>query len=260
MRRTRSSGFTLIELLVVIAIIGILAAMLFPVFARARESARKTQCLSNIKNIAMAIQMFLVAPAIILFLLAAALSAALFPPVAAFPAASALAFYVAFVGMYLSPKFFGIADALLRAPRRYGGVIRILASGLVETAFTFLLLPVSMFNQTLFMLGLVFGRNAGWDVQQRDGYRVPWKDAVRGLWPETLFGLLLLAFLAFAAPAAIFWFLPFVGGLVLSIPFAVLTSLPEIGAAAVHWRLCAIPEEFETPAEISALLAPAAER
>ncbi len=56
---TRRRGFTLIELLVVIAIIGILAAMLFPVFARARESARKTQCLSNVKNIAMAFQMYL---------------------------------------------------------------------------------------------------------------------------------------------------------------------------------------------------------
>ncbi len=55
----RRKGFTLIELLVVIAIIAILAAMLFPVFARARESARKIQCLSNVKNIAMAIQMYL---------------------------------------------------------------------------------------------------------------------------------------------------------------------------------------------------------
>jgi prepilin-type N-terminal cleavage/methylation domain-containing protein/prepilin-type processing-associated H-X9-DG protein len=55
----RRSGFTLIELLVVIAIIGILAAMLFPVFARARESARKIQCLSNVKNIALAINMYL---------------------------------------------------------------------------------------------------------------------------------------------------------------------------------------------------------
>jgi prepilin-type N-terminal cleavage/methylation domain-containing protein/prepilin-type processing-associated H-X9-DG protein len=56
---TRRRGFTLIELLVVIAIIGILAAMLFPVFARARESARKTQCLSNVKNIALAFNMYL---------------------------------------------------------------------------------------------------------------------------------------------------------------------------------------------------------
>ncbi len=57
MRRRR--GFTLIELLVVIAIIGILAAMVFPVFARARESARKAVCLSNVKNIALAVQMYL---------------------------------------------------------------------------------------------------------------------------------------------------------------------------------------------------------
>jgi prepilin-type N-terminal cleavage/methylation domain-containing protein/prepilin-type processing-associated H-X9-DG protein len=56
----REKGFTLIELLVVIAIIAILAAMLFPVFARARESARKIQCLSNVKNIATAFQMYLV--------------------------------------------------------------------------------------------------------------------------------------------------------------------------------------------------------
>lgn len=57
-RYHRSTGFTLIELLVVIAIIAILAAILFPVFARAREQARKTACLSNIKQIALASQMY----------------------------------------------------------------------------------------------------------------------------------------------------------------------------------------------------------
>ncbi len=55
----RRGAFTLIELLVVIAIIGILAAMVFPVFARARESARKAVCLSNVKNISLAIQMYM---------------------------------------------------------------------------------------------------------------------------------------------------------------------------------------------------------
>jgi prepilin-type N-terminal cleavage/methylation domain-containing protein/prepilin-type processing-associated H-X9-DG protein len=55
----RGKGFTLIELLVVIAIIGILAAMVFPVFARARESARKIVCLSNVKNLALAFQMYM---------------------------------------------------------------------------------------------------------------------------------------------------------------------------------------------------------
>ncbi len=55
---TRSRGFTLIELLVVIAIIAILAAILFPVFAKAREKARQNTCMNNQRQLALAVMMY----------------------------------------------------------------------------------------------------------------------------------------------------------------------------------------------------------
>jgi prepilin-type N-terminal cleavage/methylation domain-containing protein/prepilin-type processing-associated H-X9-DG protein len=58
MSRNHRRGFTLIELLVVIAIIAILAAILFPVFAQAREKARAAACISNMKQLGLAIRMY----------------------------------------------------------------------------------------------------------------------------------------------------------------------------------------------------------
>ena len=57
-KNERRKAFTLIELLVVIVIISILSAILFPVFARARENARRTSCMSNLKQISIGVMMY----------------------------------------------------------------------------------------------------------------------------------------------------------------------------------------------------------
>src|SRR5579862_8158795 len=57
--RNNTVGFTLIELLVVIAIIALLAAILFPVFAKARENARRSSCQSNLKQLALSIHQYI---------------------------------------------------------------------------------------------------------------------------------------------------------------------------------------------------------
>ena len=54
----KGAAFTLVELLTVIAIIAVLAAILFPVFASARAKARQTACLSNLKQVGLAVQMY----------------------------------------------------------------------------------------------------------------------------------------------------------------------------------------------------------
>ncbi len=59
MKRSKPRAFTLIELLVVIAIIAILAAILFPVFAQAKEAAKQAQCISNMKQFGVAFQLYL---------------------------------------------------------------------------------------------------------------------------------------------------------------------------------------------------------
>jgi membrane glycosyltransferase len=202
-----------------------------------------------------AIMMFVGIPAWTLMILLAALKPFDGEALADFPAGLAKLLYLAFLTMYLAPKLAGFLDIALTKGRiaAYGGGVRFAAGVLTELTFSFLLGAATTLRTALFMIGLLFGRSVIWSGQSRDAHALSFLTAAKGLWPQTLFGVLVIALMAKGAPAMIPWALPLVAGYVLAIPFAMLTASPALGERLARWRLCAIPEEFDTPVEIAAV-------
>jgi membrane glycosyltransferase len=205
-------------------------------------------------NILFALQMFLGVAAFLVFVVFAAIACILWPATVPFATVSAFAFYLLWIVMIFFPKIAGVIDAALRSPTRYGGAGRLYTGAVVDTIFTFFLSPISMVGQTIFMTALLFGKTITWDGQRRDRYRLAWGEAAKMFWPHTLFALVMLTVLGAGAPGAIIWFMPFLLGPLLSIPFAVFTALPELGAMAARAKFCGIPEEFEMPKDLAKIM------
>lgn len=169
-------------------------------------------------------------------------------------AAIGFALFFGVVGMTWAPKLIGVAQALAdpAARRSYGGGRRLLAGAGVELLFSALLAPVVATWQALFMAGLLLGRRLKWRAQKRAGRSVSWNEAARRLWPLVLVGKALLAAMLVAMPAAPSWVWPMVAGLLLAVPFTVLTADPAIGKRLARLRLCATPEELAPTAEVRA--------
>jgi membrane glycosyltransferase len=172
-----------------------------------------------------------------------------------FPAELAIGLYMAYFGMYLSPKIAGLVDAMLTrgGVARYGGWLRFAASAAIELVFSFLQGAVSTIRTSIFMIGLAFGKSVVWGGQSRDAQRLSWRTAAEALWPQMLFGALVCGALLLIAPPVLWWSLPLTAGYLLAIPFAVLTADPAFGRALQRLGLCGIPEDFATPAEVNAV-------
>lgn len=208
----------------------------------------------------LAVMMYIGAPAWVGFILLGAVMPFL-PQTGSepFPVELGLSLFGIMFSMSLAPKLLGVLDLLLQSGerRRYGGITRILVGAVLEFISMTLLAPSIALAETLFMAGLPFGRAVIWSSQRRSGYAVPWLVAVKGFWPQVLLGLLLLSALAIGAPGALPWAAPLLVGLFGAIPITVLTASPILGRFAERWRLCAIPEEFETVEIVEQLQGPA---
>jgi membrane glycosyltransferase len=206
-------------------------------------------------QLAWAILMFLGVPATTLMIALAPVKFFDGEDLSTFPADLAVGLYVVFLGMYLSPKLAGLADILLTkgGVARYGGFLRFLASAAVEIVFSFLLGAVTTFRIAVFMIGLLFGKSVAWNGQSRDAHGIAWSAAVQDLWPPFLFGVTVCGALAVLSPGTLAWSLPLTLGYLVAFPFAVITAAPAFGDWLARQRLCAIPEDIDTPPEIQAV-------
>jgi membrane glycosyltransferase len=198
-------------------------------------------------QLAQAILLMTGAPLYTLMLALAALSAATGGG-DAFPRGRMLALTLAWTLAIYAPKLCGYAQVLLepRERRRYGGGARFAIGAASEFVFTLLLDAITQVSKTLAAVRFFLDARPSWRPQNRSDRGVRWAEATRMLWPHTLFGVAVFVLLAHSSWLAALWALPFAGGLLVAIPFCVLTSSPRLSAWLRRRGIAAIPEEVLT--------------
>jgi membrane glycosyltransferase len=213
-------------------------------------------------QLVLAILMFIGSPAWIGLLVLGTLALAFSDTPASFIRADAgMALLVCVLVMWFSPKIASAIDILLRPElrRAFGGTGLFIVNYLIETVYSILLCPILWFGHTIFLTGLLFGREIGWIGQTRDDHAVPFTLALHNLWPHTLLGCGALGLLAVTQPAGIPYALLLAAGPALAIPFAMITAWPLLGSIAARAGIGRLPEETARPAVLLALALPAIE-
>ena len=213
-------------------------------------------------QLALAILMFIGSPAWIGLLVLGTLAVAFSDTPASFMRADAgMALCVCVLVMWFSPKIASAIDILLHPElrRAFGGTGLFIMNYAIETVYSIVLCPILWFGHTIFLTGLLFGREIGWIGQTRDDHAVPFTLALHNLWPHTLLGCAALGLLVVRQPAAIPYALFLAGGPALAIPFAMMTAWPLLGSLAARVGIGRLPEETARPAVLLALALPAIE-
>jgi membrane glycosyltransferase len=202
-------------------------------------------------HLAIVAQRFLGWVAAVIFVLLAAAKSATWPNDEQFPTHAALALYIAVIVLFFTPRLVGLVHTLLSGASRYGGNRALILGEFTEACFSLILLPISMFAATWFLLWLTLGWGIKWEAPRRSSYSLRWRSVLARLWIHDLFAAALITFLVWAAPGALWWFAPFLFGLLVAMPFALLTSSTAVTDRMRGMKLCASPEDLDMPIEVA---------
>jgi len=153
--------------------------------------------------------------------------------------------------LLFSPKIAAMLLACRDGARSYGGVATLVASTFAEMIVSALLAPIRMLFHTEFVTAALAGITIKWQSPPREDAQTGWWFACRRHGWQTLLGSLWAGGVYLLNPAYIWWLLPIVGALIVSIPLSVLSSRVSLGRRAARAGLFQIPEEASPPREIS---------
>lgn len=167
----------------------------------------------------------------------------LFPTWPAQDSVLAIWVFVATMGLLLLPKMLSLLLLCMRPSvgRQFGGALRASAGVLAEIVVSAMLAPVMMIFQSIAVVEILAGRDAGWQTQRRDDGTVERRELYRKYGIPTLCGVAMAASAYAVSLPLLLWMSPVIVGLMFAVPIGALTSRPAYG------KLFATPEEREPP-------------
>jgi membrane glycosyltransferase len=164
----------------------------------------------------------------------------------------AIALFSTTIVLLFLPKLLSIILIWAKGAKEFGGKFKVTLSMLLEMLFSMLLAPVRMIFHTRFVLAAFLGWAATWNSPQRDDDSTPWSEAVKRHGPQTLLGFFWALLVIWLNPSFLWWLVPIVGSLMLSIPVSVISSRVGLGLKSRDESLFLIPEEYAPPQELLA--------
>jgi membrane glycosyltransferase len=150
------------------------------------------------------------------------------------------------------PKLLAGLRVAVTDPARHGGRFHLAASLAGEMLFSALLAPIRMLFHTQFVLTALAGRTVRWKSPPRGDNETDWRMALARHGAHTCVGIVWAAVVWWLNPSYLWWLLPVVGALILSIPLSVISSRTALGRKLRRRHYFLIPEESEPPEVIRA--------
>jgi len=151
--------------------------------------------------------------------------------------------FVATMGLLLLPKVLSLVLVWMRGAvrRQFGGAFRVLAGVFAEIVVSALMAPVMMIFQSIAVVEILAGRDAGWQTQRRDDGTVERRELYRKYGVPTLCGVVMAASAYAVSLPLLLWMSPVIVGLLFAVPIGALTANPAPG------KLFSTPEDREPP-------------